>query len=115
MSQPEDTSRQLAADGMERALDHADEATPGWSDQAVERVRQFAHIRSEFLGEDVRVWAHAQGLPLPPVACAWGAVMVRAAREGIIERDGYATTRIPPQHSKPAVRWHSLVSDRLAA
>jgi hypothetical protein len=72
-------------------------------------VRLFAGIRHEFLGEDVRTWAHEQGLPLPPMACAWGAVMLRAARERIVVRAGYRTTRIPPQHAKPAVLWQSLI------
>ncbi len=109
------TPRDLADAGMQTAVEHADDIEPGWSERAVEHVREFAHIRHEFLGEDVRVWAHKQGLPYPPKACAWGAVMVRASKDRIIARAGYRTTRIPPQHAKPAVLWESLLIERAAA
>ena len=103
-------AQDLADLGMTRALDHANDKAPGWSDRAFGFVYAFALQTHEFLGEDVRIWAHNQmGLDLPPKACAWGAVMMRASRESIIENAGYAKTRIPPQHSKPAVRWRSLV------
>lgn len=104
------TSVQLAEQGMATATEHADTVAPGWSERAFDLVCQFACIRHEFLGEDVRRWAHeTQDLDLPPKACAWGAVMVRAARERIIVKAGYRMTRIPPQHAKPAVLWSSLV------
>lgn len=102
-----DFARQLADAGMQTAVEHADAVDAGWSDRALEHVRAFATFRERFLGEDVRTWAHEQGLPKPPKACAWGAVMVRAARDGLIARGGYGTTRIPPQHAKPAVLWLS--------
>lgn len=104
------TSQALATAGMELAAANADAQAPGRSERALTHVISFAMQTHEFLGEDVRSWAHRDmGLDHPPKACAWGAVMTRAAREGIIEHAGYAKTRIPPQHSKPAVKWRSLV------
>ncbi len=108
-------TKKLAEAGMLAAVEHADHVEAGWSERALEHVRHFAAFRFEFLGEDVRLWAYEQGLPHPPVECAWGAIMVRAARENIIARNGYGTTRIPPQHSKPAVRWQSLIFQEQAA
>lgn len=109
------SSRSLADQGITRAVEHADREVDGWSDRALMHLRLFAEIRPSFLGEDVRAWAYDQGLPRPPKECAWGAVMLRGARENIIARDGYGTTKIPPQHAKPAVQWRSLVQLREAA
>lgn len=109
------SSQGLADIGMASAVAHADAKQPNWSDDAVSEVRFYATFNREFLGEEVRQWAHErQGLSKPPKACAWGAVMVRAARDGLIERAGYRTTSIPPQHAKPAVLWRSLIYREVA-
>lgn len=76
---------------MASAVEHADNATPGWSDAALEYVKHFARAHKEFLAEDVRVLAPLLGLPEPPDNRAWGAVIRRARKEGIITPAGYGT------------------------
>lgn len=104
---PKPTAQDLAIDGMTRAIEHADAVEEGWGDRAYAMLVDFALGRFEFMTEDVRVWAHAQGLPVPPDGRAWGAVTVRAVRDKIIVRDRYQKTRIPPAHSTPRPVWRS--------
>lgn len=65
---------------------------PAWQSRATGYVREWIARgnRGPFLCEHVRAFAEADGFPLPPSRTAWGAVMRRAAREGLIYADGYA-------------------------
>jgi len=91
-----------------KALGNADQKNPGvrkWSDRALEFVKIY-NEKSSFLTEDVRVWAHEQGLPEPPSARAWGGVMVRAARAGIIKNSGlFDLVKNKKAHRTPATIW----------
>ncbi len=90
--------------GIRASVDHADREVIGWSDEAVALVRLFAvgHI-GEFLTENVREWAYASGLPLPPDGRAWGAVMRRAERFGYVRAVGYRAAR--SSNLSPKVLW----------
>lgn len=103
------SAAQLADAGMNRAAEHADAANPKWTDRAFQMVLDFAKTRHEFMGEEVRQWAHRQGLPLPPDGRAWGFVIVRAIRAEVIECAGYRNTRIPPAHATPRAIWRSNI------
>ncbi len=92
---PDELARARRDDGMERAGRHADAEHKDWRDKALGYVRLYAVASTgPFLTEDVRVEAEKDGLPLPPDRRAWGSVLQRAAREGIVTRAGYA-----PAHS----------------
>lgn len=97
------TARQLADEGMKEAADHAEAVQDGWGKTALDYVRRYASEHLLFMGEDVRSWAHSNGLPVPPSLRAWGSVITTAKRDGIIEKkpDHYALTKIPPAHSTP--------------
>lgn len=96
-----------ALDGMTRAADHADRETPTWSDRAIAYVREFAGMEDgrAFLIEQAREYAEYHGLPLPPDGRAWGAVATRAARLGIIVRDGYGSAR--SSNNSPKCMWRA--------
>lgn len=79
--------------GMALALDKADRDQEGWSTDAMVAVRTYValHRGQSFLAEQLRAWAESTGI----VAAAeneraWGAVMRRAAKEGLIQKIGYA-------------------------
>lgn len=106
---PRPTARELAEEGMNRAADHADQVEPRWSDRAYEMLEGYALAHFEFMTEDVRVWAHEEGLPKPPDGRAWGAVTHRAIVAGLIRCDRYRKTRIPPAHATPRPVWRSQI------
>lgn len=103
-------TRSLARDGMLRAIEHADRVEPTWSDRATAILNQYALTNPEFMAEDVRVHAHKfMGLPNPPDPRSWGAVINSAVRHGIIVRDRYELTKIPPAHATPRPVWKSRI------
>ena len=90
-----DFSRAERNEAMQRAVDAADGRVPKWSDVALEYVRLYAiqHRGERFIGRDVTQAAKAYGLESPANDKAWGAVLMRAAREGVIRKVGYAQDR----------------------
>lgn len=104
---PAPTTRELALEGMTRAVDHADRIEPGWSERAYRMLLQYAASHFEFMTEDVRTWAHDAGLPQPPDSRAWGAVTLRAVKARLLIRDRYRKTRIPPAHACDRPVWRS--------
>lgn len=104
------TTQQLADDGMQRAVDHADAVEDRWSERAYQLLEEFAGSHYEFMTEDVRQWAHEQqDLPKPPDPRAWGAVTVRGIQSRLFIRIGYRKTRIPPAHATPRPVWRSTI------
>lgn len=91
--------------GMAQAVDHADAVDPSWSDVAMEYVKVFARRGCEFMGEDVRTYAQERGMPEPPDRRAWGAVLVRAAKRGLIKRLRYEPCKDPRSHASPSAVW----------
>lgn len=106
---PVPSTRQMAEEGMQRAVDHANDVQPGWSDKALELVKLYAKKSHGFLTEEVRTWAHGEcDLDLPPDPRSWGAVMAKAKAARIVEPAGFRSTAIPPAHAKPMQYWRSL-------
>ena len=92
--------------GMERAVARADRAVEFWSEDAYAFVFEICSMlkspkakehglssATTFLTEDVRAYAEKRGLTPPPDQRAWGAVMQRAAKHGLIRRIGYMPAR----------------------
>lgn len=91
-------------DGMRRAVEHADDVTAEWSKRAIGLLIEYARWDDAgFLAEQVRLFAHDQGLPSPPDGRAWGAVFQRAAKAGHIVRLGYAPAK--SSNLSPKVLW----------
>jgi hypothetical protein len=108
-------TKKLAEAGMQEAVEHADRVIESWSDLAMQELSVFAQVNAEFMAEDLRVWAHDKGLPKPPDPRAWGAVVNRAVKRGIIVRDRFELTKVPPAHATPRPVWRSLIYRRNAA
>jgi len=81
--------------------------TPWNKDRAFFYLQRFIQDINgeEFLGEDVRNFAHEQGLQLPPDNRAWGGVMIRAARAGLIKKNGYRVCKNRKAHNSPMTIW----------
>jgi hypothetical protein len=103
--------RRLRDEGIKRAVDHADEKNEGWSDMAFYFLKEYCKVTEEFMTEDVRMWAQRRGLRNPTHRRAWGAVVVRAIKEGFIERKGYAPVKTATSHCTPASVWKSLICE----
>lgn len=89
--------------GMQRAIDHADATRHDWSEGAYDLLKTYSRIMQEFMTEDVRLWADSRGFAPPPDTRAWGAVVNRAVREGLIVRTGYAPSKTG--HMRPTAVW----------
>jgi len=99
-------------EGANRALDHANAVMPLWGDRALSAVRAYANSHDRFLTEDIRAWAHSQGLPRPPDSRAWGGVISRAVKAGWLVGDGFGRTKYGPGHARPMAIWQSRLCPR---
>lgn len=80
-------ARQARDAGIEKAVTHANEVVPDWSEQAFEKLKEYLKcFPGEFMAETFRAEMALQDFPLPPSARAWGGIIRRAASAGLIER-----------------------------
>lgn len=97
-----------ADEGMRRSLERAERETPDWGDLAYRFLEGYARAHERFAGwMVVKAAANLGDFPTPPNAKAWGAVIQRAARAGVIERVGIA--KDPNRHGNPIPLWGSRV------
>ena len=94
---------------IDSSVEHADAVIPSWSDNAFALlVAYLGKHDGEFCSDQVRSWATNNGLEEPPNRHAWGAVMLRAKREGLIKKNGMGTYHFPDSpntHGKPTNFW----------
>lgn len=102
-----DFARKARDCGIARAEASAEDHTPSWSARARVILEEFLQVRSGvFLAEDLRKFAYEQcGLPVPPSDRAWGGVMTRAYKEGIIEKRGYSQVSNVKAHRANVSVW----------
>lgn len=93
--------------GMQSAADHADRVVGAWSESAYTALCHFIGKLKppEFTTEEVREWALFVGLEEPPDRRAWGSVMMRAVRRGLIYKVGYRAHRDPSRHKGVSTVW----------
>lgn len=95
--------------GMAVAELNAEARHPHWPQEALSWVKTYITFHTEeFLAEDVRKFAEESGLPHPPSERAWGGVICRAARMGLIRKVGYRNTVNPLSHGTPATLWERI-------
>lgn len=102
---------QLRNSGMNQAETHANHLHHGWSHEAYSFLEGYARINPTFMAEDVRT-ASAGVVPPPPSKRAWGAVIVRAAKAGIITSLGTRKVKNPRAHCANATLWKSKLFNR---
>lgn len=88
-------------EGMERVIDHADRVETGWSEECLCLLRLFLMEHTEpFLTEDFRAWT-AGKIALPPDGRAFGPIIMRAKRNGLIRTAGVARAATSNLSLKP--------------
>jgi len=103
-----DSAARAARDaGINAAMAHADRVEPKWSDNAYTFLVGYAREHSRFTTEEVRT-AAASSVATPPDSRAWGGVMSRARRDGLITHEGFTTARDPKVHCNVIRVWRSL-------
>lgn len=95
--------------GIETALSNADWKEKDWPKKAFEFLKKFLQNHNgPFMVEEVRSYAALLDFPLPPSARAWGGIITKAAKSGIVERCGYQPTKNVKAHSTPAALWRQI-------
>jgi hypothetical protein len=87
----------------ERAADHAGEA---WKDRAYRAFVAFAASRKTFTTEEARESCGHVGDP--PDRRAWGAIALRAKRDGKVKAIGFATSKNPRVHGSVCTLWATI-------
>lgn len=105
--EPVNTAEYYRDRGMRRAVDHAEKITENWSVRAYDFLRQYIARHQEFMTEDVRE-ASRGIVPEPPSHRAWGAIIVRAVKEGLIRRVGFQSVKNTRAHCTPASLWQVI-------
>ncbi|MCI2809363.1 hypothetical protein [Eoetvoesiella caeni] len=104
------TGRQLRDAGMHTAIGHAAATHDDWPEQAFEALQTYVatHPGKEFMAEDVRNYAYdVLAIPYPPHCRAWGSIIARAAREGMIRRVGIGPVKTASSHMANASVWRA--------
>jgi len=99
-------ARKLRDEGMEQAEDAAISRVRDWPEQALQYIKDYPG--TQFMTEEVRVWAYKMGLPPAPSARAWGSVIATAKRLGIVRHIGYRSVSNPNAHATPASLWEKI-------
>ena len=94
----------LKDQGIEKALDHANQTHEIWSERAYGFLLEYLKSHGEFMTEDVR--KASEGIVKePPSLRAWGGIIVRAARAGLIKRVDFRNVKNARAHCTPATVW----------
>jgi hypothetical protein len=96
----------LIVEKAEAAASHAGDA---WKVSAYDALVAHAKLHPTFIVEDVRV---SNPQLSAPSARAWGAIALRAKRNGVIRKCGMSMTRICTENSHPTfvALWESIAA-----
>ena len=95
---------QLRDKGIKQAIDNADNTHEKWSDKAYKFLVNYIKSQNEFMTEDLRL-ASEKEIPKPPSNRAWGGIILRAVRAGLITRDRFSNVKNAKAHKTPATVW----------
>ena len=99
------TAEQLKQAGISLAAESAGEK---WNENAFLLLKAFlAHYNDEFMAEQFRAYCEGK-IETPPSKRAFGGIISRAHREGLIAHCGYGSTTNPKAHGTPASIWKKI-------
>jgi hypothetical protein len=90
--------------GIQTALAHAQEFSSDWNRRCFSLLLRFVQIRSEFTCEQFREWARIE-IEQPPSLRAFGGIINRAAKAGLIQQVGTVKVTNPKAHRANAALW----------
>lgn len=93
--------------GMMLAVAHAEDHIKDWADRAGQWIKIFLDVQGNkpFMCEDFREFTLKSGFDQPPHQRAFGWVIRKAARDGLIVSVGYGQTSNPNAHRAVASYW----------
>jgi hypothetical protein len=100
------TGKQTRDIGIKQAEDHANQVHDKWSDQAYKFALDYLKFHPAMMGEDIRKVSEGF-IPHPPSLRAWGSIIVRLRKEGLITQVGFNQVRNPKAHCANAACWKS--------
>ena len=95
---------QLRDKGIKQAINNANDTHEKWSEKAYKFLTDYIKSHHEFMTEDVRV-ASEKKIPIPPSNRAWGGIILRASKAGLISRVGFSNVKNAKAHKTPATVW----------
>lgn len=93
--------------GIQNALNHANRVVDNWGEKAFAFFLEYLKNNKEFMAEDVRN-ASVGIVPEAAHARAWGAIIVRAVKSGLIRRKGFKNVKNAKAHCTPAALWERV-------
>lgn len=99
-------ARQRRDEGIRKAAEHADAVHRDWQTMAYEFFTNvfLKHQKGPFMAEDFR--AQCEGIvPTPPTLRAFGAIIVKAKKNGLIRRVGIRPVKNPRAQMANATVW----------
>jgi hypothetical protein len=94
--------------GIERSAAKAEREYPGWKNAAAQYLRYYIERHRIFCGwMVVQSTLGVRDFPQPGNTKAWGAVLNRAARDGLIRKVGVVPD--PNRHCAYVPQWESLI------
>lgn len=101
-------SRAARDNSIQAAIWHANDVSPEWSEAAYHCLQWFLQrTDTPFLCEDYRAVAEKYLVP-PPSKRAFGAVILRAAKAGLIKKVGYGQVKNVKAHMANATQWQKV-------
>lgn len=104
------TGRDLRDAGIHQAITNAENQITDWPDEAMRALHMYLldHPGQDFMTEDVRNYAYnILAVPYPPHCRAWGSIIGRAARAGLIERVSIGPVKTASSHMANASVWRA--------
>jgi hypothetical protein len=98
---------ELTNEGINRAVEHADDENLGWSQRAFLFLLRYMCDKRTFMTEEVRE-AAKHLIPDPPSQRAWGGIVRRAVTGGFVKKIGFKPVSNPKAHQTPASVWQVL-------
>lgn len=98
------TGETLRDKGIEKAIDYANKTYTCWSEQAFDFLLRYIQTVKEFMTEDMRK-ASVGIVPTPPSLRAWGGVIMRATKAGLIKKTGFKSVVNKKAHCANAGVW----------
>lgn len=106
----------LKQQGIDNAINGANNRVPNWSDTCYEYLIEYLQIVNTFLTEDFRQWCkEVKGFEAPKSSRAFGGVVVRAKENELIKFLCYTSTKNEKAHGTPASKWLVLAKAKQKA